>query len=193
MRVVLIEYNAGNYKSVTCALHRLGVDPLITSDPELIKSADKVIFPGVGEARSTMKHLRSRGLDKIIYSLTQPVLGICLGMQLLCEWSEENDTECLGIFPNRVKKFRKQSKVPHMGWNLLKEAKGPLFDEMPQEFYCYFVHSYYAELNELACGVTEYGEHFAAVLSKDNFTAVQFHPEKSGDEGQRLLRNFLRL
>jgi imidazole glycerol-phosphate synthase subunit HisH len=193
MKVVLIEYNAGNYKSVTSALHRLGIKPIISSDAEVIRSADKVIFPGVGEASSTMRFLIQHGLDKVIRSLTQPVLGICLGMQLLCEWSEENDTKCLDIFPAKVYRFREVAKVPHMGWNKLSNTKGGLFLNLPEEAYAYFVHSFYVQVNDHTCATAHYGSDFTAAMQRDNFWAVQFHPEKSGDEGQTIINNFLTL
>lgn len=198
MKVVLIEYNAGNYRSVACALHRLGVNPEISADPEVIARADKVIFPGVGEAKSTMAYLESSGLGGVIQKLTQPLLGICLGMQLLCSYSEENDeiggkTKCLGSFTEEVKRFRMMRKVPHMGWNAIENLSGPLFEGIPEQSYCYFVHSYYVASGPDTVASTTYGETFAAAMQSDNRFAVQFHPEKSGEVGAAVLRNFLRL
>ncbi len=177
MKIVIIKYNAGNIQSVLFALERLSIQATVTDDSELIKAADKVIFPGVGEASSAMKYLKERKLDELIKSLTQSVLGICLGMQLMCERSEENDTKCLGIFKTGVKKFNGPLKVPHVGWN---------------DNY-YFVHSYYAEICEDTTGVTEYGIAFSSSLKKNNFYGVQFHPEKSGKDGEQILKNFLSL
>lgn len=194
MRIVIIKYNAGNTQSVAFALDRIKVTYDITDNPEVITKADKVIFPGVGEANSTMKFLKERQLDKLIPSLKQPVLGICLGMQLMCEYSEENATVCLGIFPLVVKKFNATHvhKVPHTGWNSLTQCSGwlgPRFDDT----FAYFVHSYYVPLNEYTVAQTEYIAHFCAALRKDNFFAVQFHPEKSGEVGEKVLMKFLEL
>jgi glutamine amidotransferase len=198
MKIVIIKYNAGNIRSVSNALNRLGYQALITDDKEIIQSADKVIFPGVGEASSTMKYLKETGLDKIILSLTQPVLGICLGMQLMCKYSEEGDTQCLGIFDVPVKRFilpadNIEFKIPHMGWNTISDVKEPLFDETHNNNHVYFVHSYYVPVNEYTVATTEYIIPFSAALRKDNFFATQFHPEKSGDFGEILLKNFIAL
>lgn len=193
MKVVMIEYNAGNNHSVRLALQRLGVEPIISADPEVIKSADKVIFPGVGEASSAMQFIRANGVADLLPTLRQPILGICLGLQLMCRNSEENNTNCLGIFEVAVKKFPPRDKVPHMGWNTLSQLRGELFRDVPESAYVYFVHSYYAELSEFSVAQTEYIFPFSAALQKDNFFSVQFHPEKSGAVGEQILRNFLRL
>ena len=194
MNVVIIKYNAGNIFSVESALKRLGVSPMITADAEEIENADKVIFPGVGEAGSTMKHLRATGLDVVIRRLRQPVLGICLGMQLMCSHSEEGDAECLNIFDVGVKKFSSESggeKIPHMGWNTIAGLKSPLFEAIPENEYVYFVHSYYVEPCRHTIAETDYILPFSAALNKDNFYATQFHPEKSGSVGEAILKNFL--
>lgn len=193
MNVVIIKYNAGNVVSVTNTLNRLGVEPILSDDPEIIKSADKVIFPGVGEASTAMNYLRERKLDQLIVNLKQPFLGICLGQQLMCSHSEENDTECLGIFDLNVVRFEKKLKVPHMGWNKLFDKKGKLFLGLPDEAYIYFVHSYYSKIGKDTIAKSDYINEFSAALSKDNFYAIQGHPEKSGQIGQRLLKNFLNL
>lgn len=196
MQVAIIKYNAGNIFSVDYALKRLGVEPLVTSDKEALLKADKIIFPGVGEAETTMNHLRENGLDTFIRELKQPVLGICLGMQLMCRRSEEGGTDCLGIFDAEVKRFSPQrhaDKVPHMGWNTIKETSSPLFDGFRGGEFVYFVHSYYVPLNEYTAAVTDYIHPFSAALHKDNFYATQFHPEKSGSVGERILTNFLNL
>lgn len=193
-KIAIIKYNAGNIQSVLFALERLGKQAVWTDNPDEIISAGHVIFPGVGEASSAMQHLRERGLDQVIRNLRQPVLGICLGMQLFCRHSEENDTECLGIFDAAVRKFNpgdSRIKVPHMGWNTLEAMKGPLFEGLPAGAYAYFVHSYYAEIQADTAAVTDYDIPFSAALQRDNFFAVQFHPEKSGANGQRILHNFL--
>lgn len=198
-KIVIIKYNAGNIESVNNALNRLGVDAEITADHNKIKSADKVIFPGVGEASTTMNYLRKHGLDELIVSLQQPVLGICLGLQLMCSHSEEGDTKCLGIFDEPVKRFIPKpgeeflTKVPHMGWNALTEVKGDLLPEIMKGEYVYFVHSYYAGLGEHTAAVTNYIAPFSAALQKDNFYATQFHPEKSGKVGAAILKNFLEI
>ena len=160
MKIAIIKYNAGNIHSVRLALNRLGFDPVVTDDPETILNADKVIFPGVGEASSAMKYLRNSGIDRLIPELSRPVLGICLGLQLLCSYSEENQTDCLKIFDLQVKRFSTKNKVPHMGWNLLVDFSGPLFKNLPVSPYVYFVHSYYAELGVETCAQTDYGEPF---------------------------------
>lgn len=189
----IVKYNAGNIRSVKNALDRLGVPSMITDDPVELHAAEKVIFPGVGEAGTAMNYLRERGLDEVIKSLTQPFLGICLGMQLMCSHSEEKNTECLGIFKEKVKKFPPKGIVPHMGWNDFIDVKGPLFEGLDKNVNMYFVHSYYAEVGEETVGKSEYLVPFTSALQKDNFYGVQFHPEKSADTGQRLLKNFLDL
>ncbi len=193
MKTVIVKYNAGNVISVTNALHRLGVEPEITDDPEKLASADKVIFPGVGEASTAMHYLRQRGLDKVLTDLKNPFLGICLGLQLMCRYSEENDTECLGIFDLNVKKFPPKDKVPHMGWNRLDMNEHPLFKGTPEHTFFYYVHSYYAETGPDTIASSEYILPFSAALQKDNFYAIQAHPEKSGKDGQIVLQNFLNL
>ncbi|MDD2436849.1 MAG: imidazole glycerol phosphate synthase subunit HisH [Massilibacteroides sp.] len=196
MKVAIIKYNAGNIYSVDYALKRLGVEPVITDDLGVIRNAEKVIFPGVGEALSTMTYLREHGLDDFIRGLMQPVLGICLGMQLMCMHSEEGDTPCLGIFDSEVKRFipkRHEDKVPHMGWNTLTDVKSRLFGPELEGKFTYFVHSYYVPVNEFTVATTDYILPFSAALHKDNFYATQFHPEKSGDVGELILRNFLNL
>lgn len=193
MSVVIINYNAGNVQSVTYALQRLGVEPLLSDDPEVIRSADKVIFPGVGEASTAMRFLKERGLDEVIKLLKQPVFGVCLGLQLMCKHSEENNTDCLGIFDLEVKKFEPKLKVPQMGWNSLEKMNSPLFDGLQYEPYVYYVHSYYAELSEWTVAETEYVNRFSAALQKDNFYALQAHPEKSGKVGEKILENFLNI
>ncbi len=177
------------------ALRRLGVEPLLTDDPRELRGADRVIFPGQGEARGAMEYLRARGLDEVIRSLTQPVLGICIGQQLLCRHSEEGDTDCLGVFDADVIRFRPsrhEDKVPCMGWNALHDLRSPLFEGL-DEPYVYFVHSYYVPLCEETIATADYIQPYSAALRKDNFYATQFHPEKSGSVGERILRNFLKL
>lgn len=194
MRVAIVKYNAGNTVSVANALHRLGVKPVVTDSPDELRAADKVIFPGVGEASTAMSYLRKRGLDAVIKSLTQPVLGICLGMQLMCSYSEENETDCLGILPHRVRLFESDSlKVPHTGWNRITNLNSPLFYGVSEGSYVYFVHGYYVEPGVETTAVTEYGNEFSSGIDLDNFYAVQFHPEKSGEVGERILENFLRI
>ncbi len=193
MRVVLIEYNGGNSRSVVCALRRLGIEPQISSDPEVIRKADRVIFPGVGEASSTMAFLRSHQLDKLITELKQPFLGICLGMQLLANYSEENQTECLKILPVSVTRFGTEQKVPQIGWNQVYQLKGHLFKGISEGSFFYFVHSYFVPPHTNSLALCDYGETFSAAISKDNYHAVQFHPEKSHQVGSRLLSNFLEL
>ena len=190
----VIRYNAGNVLSVMNALSRIGSDAVLTDDPDTIISSDRVIFPGVGEASSAMNYLREKGLDEVIKGLTQPFLGICLGMQLMCSSSEEGNVECLGIFPERVALFPRDRgfKIPHMGWNTLEKTSGPLFRGIQDEEYAYFVHSYYVPSSSASAALTEYdGITFSSALSRDNFHGVQFHPEKSGMTGERILRNFL--
>ncbi len=207
MEVVIIDYNAGNIRSVENALKRLSVEPVITADKQLIRHADKVIFPGVGEAATTMSFLQERGLDVLIKSLTQPVLGICLGMQLMCRYSEEGATNCLGIFDTEVKRFeslRHEDKVPHMGWNTIYNLQNNmkivdggmkpgscLFKGVADNSYVYFVHSYYVPVNDYTVATTDYIQPFSAAIQKDNFFATQFHPEKSGSIGEQILKNFL--
>ena len=196
MKVVIIRYNAGNICSVDYALKRLGVEAEISADPVVIRSADKVIFPGVGEAETTMEHLKATGLDKLIKDLKQPVLGICLGMQLMCKHSEEGDADCLGIFDAEVKRFvpkRHEDKVPHMGWNTITDTNSALFNGFDKDEFVYFVHSYYVPVNEHTAATTDYIHPFSAALHKENFYATQFHPEKSGSVGERILKNFLDL
>lgn len=194
MKVAIIQYNAGNIRSMAFALERLHIDYTITDDKEEIKKADKVIFPGVGEASTTMKYLSETKLNILIKDLKQPVLGVCLGMQLLCRHSEENNTNCLGIFDEEVKQFIPQhkEKVPHMGWNSLTLSDSWL-DASLEDASVYFVHSYYVPVNPYAAAVTEYILPFSAALKKDNFYAVQFHPEKSSKEGETVLQSFLRI
>ena len=192
MKVVIIDYQAGNTQSVAFALERLGIEPVLTGDTNIIKSADKVIFPGVGEASSTMSFLRSRKLDQVIKDLKQPVLGVCLGMQLMCRSSEEGNAKGLGIFPLDAKKFTGNIKVPHMGWNSLEETTNWL-KNIENGSYCYFVHSFYIPVSGFTSAVTEYGGKFSAALQKDNFYAVQFHPEKSSETGENILQSFLEL
>ena len=193
MKVAIVKYNAGNIRSVDFALKRLGVESFITDDHELLRTADKVIFPGVGEASTTMNYLKKRELDKLIRELTQPVLGICLGLQLMCVGSEEGNTDCIGIFNLKVKKFDKTMKVPHMGWNSLQEVSGQLISPDLEGRYVYFVHSYYAALGENTSAIANYINPFSAALERDNFYATQFHPEKSGPVGEKILKNFLDL
>jgi glutamine amidotransferase len=195
-RIVIVKYNAGNIQSVLYALERIGQHALVTDDHAAIRDADKVIFPGVGEASTAMNYLKERGLDKVLKNLQQPVLGICLGMQLMCRFSEENDTECLGIFDEPVKRFiAEQSgmKIPQIGWNRVVETSSPLFTGIHEGSYFYFVHSYYAARGEHTIGVAEYIHLYSAALHKNNFYGVQFHPEKSAVAGEQLLSNFLSL
>lgn len=197
MKIVIIKYNAGNIQSVLFALERIGVQALVTDDPDLIRDGDKVIFPGVGEASSAMAYLQERKLDLLIRDLKQPVLGICLGMQLLCAHSEENDTPCLGIFKEQVRKFnpgpKEKLKVPQIGWNNLYDLKSDLFNKVAEDSYCYFVHSYYADLGETTIAKTNYLQIYSSALHKDNFYGVQFHPEKSAQAGEQILSNFIQL
>jgi imidazole glycerol-phosphate synthase subunit HisH len=196
MKLAIIKYNAGNIRSVINALERLGVQAEVTDDAETIEAADKVIFPGVGEASSAMNSLREKELDKLIRGLKQPVLGICVGMQLLCRHSEENDTDCLGIIPTEVKKFvyaDRSLKVPQVGWNRLFDLRSELFKDIPEQSFVYNVHSYYAELSEHTIGRCLYGVEYAAAIQKDNFYGVQFHTEKSADTGDRIIQNFLNI
>ncbi len=199
MKIVIIKYNAGNIESVRNALYRLKIEAEITADHDKILKADKVIFPGVGEASTTMDYLRSHKLDKIIISLKQPVLGICLGLQLMCSHSEENYTNCLGIFNEKVIRFvpnpgeEFKTKVPHMGWNSITNLKSKIFSKEIENQHVYFVHSYYAGLGEHTIATCNYINPFSAALQRDNFYATQFHPEKSGTVGSKILENFLKL
>ncbi len=199
MKTVIIKYNAGNVQSVAFALERLGLEHTLSDHPEEILSADRVIFPGVGEASSAMNYLKSKQLDNLIPRLTQPVLGICLGMQLLCEFSEEGSTPCMGIFPAQVKKFSADStgtnpiKVPQIGWNTIEHNGCKLFSHVPDKTYLYFVHSYYASLCSETVATSNYGSKYSSALQKNNFYAVQFHPEKSADAGQQIIKNFIEL
>jgi imidazole glycerol-phosphate synthase subunit HisH len=192
MKVAVIKYNAGNIRSVAFALERLHIDFSITDNPEEIAAADKVIFPGVGEAGSTMKYLKDKKLDQVIINLKQPMLGICLGMQLMCKHSDENNTPCLGIFDETVKLFKpsNKEKVPHMGWNSLTLTKGWLDASVDDQF-VYFVHSYYVPVNKHTSAITEYIEPFSSAMKKNNFYAVQFHPEKSAKVGEKIISSFL--
>jgi glutamine amidotransferase len=196
MKLSIIKYNAGNIRSVLFALERIGVQAVVTDDVEEIKSSDKVIFPGVGEASTAMNYLRERKLDSVIKHLKQPVLGVCLGMQLMCTHSEENSTDCLGIFDEHVKRFTPQSlntgfKIPQMGWNSLTNLKSPLMENVEENSYCYFVHSYYVPVSEYSIATTNYIQPFSSALNKNNFYGVQFHTEKSAEVGEQILRNFV--
>ncbi len=195
MDVVIVKYNAGNIQSVLFALERIGVKAMVTDDIALIQAADKVIFPGVGEASTAMKYLKERKLDELTIALKQPVLGICLGMQLLCSHSEENNTDCLGIFEQvEVKKFNPAElpvKVPQIGWNTIYQLQSKLFAGIPENSYCYFVHGYYAEESPYSIAKTDYVQPYSSALQKNNFYGVQFHPEKSAIVGEQILKNFL--
>ena len=192
MKVAIVKYNAGNVESVKNALNRLGVEPVLTDDANELQTADKVIFPGVGEASTAMNYLRLRGLDETIKQLKQPVLGVCLGMQLLCESSEENATTCLGILPYRVKRFESANlKIPQMGWNNVFDLKSPLFENIAENSFVYFVHGYYVETGAETIATCDYALNFSAAVRHENFYAVQFHAEKSGAVGERILENFL--
>jgi glutamine amidotransferase len=194
MKVAIIKYNAGNIRSMAFAMERLNIDYSITDDQEEIKKADKVIFPGVGEARSTMDYLQAHKLDLLIKNLKQPVLGVCLGMQLMCAYSEENNTNCLGIFDETVKQFipKNGEKVPHMGWNSIALSNSWINASL-DEAYMYFVHSFYVPVNQHTAAITDYIQPFSAALQKDNFYAVQFHPEKSATVGETVLSSFLNI
>ncbi|AWK05974.1 imidazole glycerol phosphate synthase subunit HisH [Flavobacterium crocinum] len=193
MKIVIINYGAGNIQSIMFAIERLGFKAVLSNDPEEIKSADKVIFPGVGEASSAMSKLRESGLDSLIPELKQPVLGICLGMQLMCNKTEEGNTEGLGIFDVDVLKFSNKVKVPQMGWNQIYDLKSDLFKEISENEFMYLVHSFYAPNCEESIATTNYDVEYASALQKDNFYGTQFHPEKSGDVGEKILGNFLKL
>ncbi|MFN5020643.1 MAG: imidazole glycerol phosphate synthase subunit HisH [bacterium] len=196
MKLVIIKYNAGNVRSVQFALERLGVAPLLTDDPVEILSADRIIFPGVGEASSAMAYLKERALDKVILEAKQPFLGICLGMQLMCAHSEENDTPCLDIFLEKVKRFvahTSAQKIPQIGWNTIHGLKSPLFNGVPENSHCYFVHSYYASLGNHTIATTDYCGGFSAALQTRNYYGVQFHPEKSAEVGSTIIKNFLNI
>lgn len=199
MKVAIIKYNAGNVQSVLFALERIGVNAILSDNADELQSADKIIFPGVGEANSAMAYLRNNNLDKLIVSLKQPTLGICLGMQLMCKNSEEGNTNCLGIFNSSVKKFdfeRQQGnmlKVPQIGWNTIYNLNSNLFKSIKENEYMYFVHSYYVEKSEDMIATTNYGIEYSSALQKNNFYAVQFHPEKSSDAGQQIMQNFIAL
>lgn len=193
MKIAIIDYGAGNVQSVLFALERLGHTGILTADVDLINSADKVIFPGVGEASSAMRMIKESGLNKIIPQLKQPVLGICLGMQLLCRYSEEANTECLGVFDTDVIRFSSKVKIPQIGWNTVTDLKSDLFLGIDDKAYMYFVHSYYVPIIPQCIAITSYDGIFTAAMQKDNFYGVQFHPEKSGEAGACLLQNFLNL
>jgi glutamine amidotransferase len=204
MKLAIIKYNAGNIRSVSFALERLGVEPIISDDKNILLSADKIIFPGVGEASTAMTYLKEHKLDELILSLKQPVLGICLGMQLMCNYSEEGETDCLGIFNKRVKHFvpppqnkkygrEGDSKVPQIGWNNIYNLKGNLFKGLREKDFQYFVHGYYVELGENTIATTNYIKEYSSALNKNNFYAVQFHPEKSARAGEQIIKNFIEL
>ena len=198
MNIAIIKYNAGNIRSVLYALERIGHSATVTDNADEIMNSDKVIFPGVGEASTAMNYLKDRHLDKLICSLKQPVLGICLGMQLMCKYSEENETECLGIFDENVKKFAPQPakgglKVPQIGWNSIYDLKTDLFKNVGPNSYCYFVHGYYAASGKHTIALTDYVQPYSSGLNKNNFYGVQFHPEKSATAGEQILRNFIDL
>ena len=210
MELTIIKYNAGNIQSVLYALERIGVSATVTEDHELIRAADKVIFPGVGEASSAMRYLKERGLDQVLIHLKQPVLGICLGMQLMCRYSEENNTDCIGIFEENVRGFRRIPnarsigkpmapdgaagvgfKIPQIGWNNIYDLKSDLFKGISENSYSYFVHGYYAALGDHTIATTDYIQPYSSALHKNNFYGVQFHPEKSAEVGENIIRNFL--
>jgi glutamine amidotransferase len=196
MNITIVQYNAGNIQSVLFALERLGVAATVTDDPAKIQAADKVIFPGVGEASTAMAYLKERNLDQLIVALKQPVLGICLGMQLMCKHSAENDTSCLGIFEEQVLAFKATEvgiKVPQIGWNTITNLKTELFNGVPENCFAYFVHGYYAELGDNTIANTDYIQPYSSALQKNNFYGVQFHPEKSAGVGEQIIQNFLSL
>lgn len=195
MKVAVVKYNAGNIQSVMNALRRVGVDPVLTDNPVELRKADRVIFPGQGEASHAMEYLQTHGLDQVIKSLTQPVLGICIGQQLMCEHSEEGNVDCLGIFPAQVLRFHPQKheqKVPHMGWNQLENVQDPLLEGINEGAFVYFVHSFYVPTTDYTIATTNHILSFSSAMRKGNFMATQFHPEKSGSVGERILTNFLR-
>ena len=194
MKVAVVKYNAGNIQSVMNALRRVGVDPVLTDNPVELRNADRVIFPGQGEASHAMEYLQTHGLDQVIKSLTQPVLGICIGQQLMCEHSDEGNVDCLGIFPARVLRFHPQKheqKVPHMGWNQLENVQDPLLEGICEGAFVYFVHSFYVPTTDYTIATTNHILSFSSAMRKGNFMATQFHPEKSGSVGERILTNFL--
>ena len=196
MNVAIVKYNAGNIRSVINALNRLGVEPVITDDADVLRKSDRVLFPGQGEAGTTMAYLKAHQLDTVIRSLRQPVLGICVGMQLMCHHSEENDTDCLGIFPTEVKRFQPtahEMKVPQMGWNTIESLSSPLFKGINDGEFVYFIHSFYVADNPYSIATTDYITPYCSALHKDNFYATQFHPEKSGRIGEQILKNFLEI
>ncbi|MBL0330367.1 MAG: imidazole glycerol phosphate synthase subunit HisH [Bacteroidetes bacterium] len=193
MKVAIIKYNAGNIRSVSFALKRIGVDPIVTDNIEDLNTADKIIFPGVGEASSAMRYLRDKQLDKVICNFKQPVLGICLGMQLFCENSAEGNTDCLGVFKQKVLRFSDANKVPQIGWNTIENLNSKIFDRLKEQEFMYFVHGYYVEKSENTIAIANYGIEYSAAWQKGNFYGVQFHPEKSSDAGQLILENFLNL
>lgn len=197
MTVAVVKYNAGNIRSVLFALERLGIKAIVTDDPDVIRKSDKVIFPGVGEANSAMVYLKEKSLNEVITELTQPVLGICLGMQLMCSYSEENNTDCLNIFSGVVvRRFSGPKtilKIPQVGWNTITSLKGPLFESIQEKSYCYYVHSYYAPPGSFTTATTDYIIPYAASMQKENFFGTQFHPEKSAGTGEQILKNFLKL
>ncbi|MEP6466329.1 MAG: imidazole glycerol phosphate synthase subunit HisH [Parafilimonas sp.] len=193
MKIVIIKYNAGNVCSVEFGLQRLGINAIVTDNADEILSADKIIFPGVGAAGFAMNYLHEKKLDQLIKNCKQPFLGICLGMQLLCSYSEEDDTKCISVFSESVKKFSGNIKVPQMGWNNIFDLKQPLFKDVTEEEYVYFVHSYYVEKSAHTTATASYGLEYSAAIQKNNFYAVQFHPEKSGKAGEKILKNFIEL
>jgi glutamine amidotransferase len=196
MNIAIVKYNAGNIQSVLYALERIGAEAVVTDNVAEIQAADKVIFPGVGEASTAMYYLKERKLDEVIKNLRQPVLGVCLGMQLMCAYSEENDTECLGIFNEKVRRFTPATadiKVPQIGWNNIYDLKSDLFSQLKENSYCYFVHSYFAALGNDTIATADYVQPYSAALQKDNFYGVQFHPEKSAEIGEQILKNFINM